>query len=162
MRVPRLLVPRAAFNVAFLPFLFAPQRLQLFTAGRAAAKAPFWPPAARWTPWQGAIPWWPGKWPGRCLPAALRGEQSHPPPGAGRLFRANKSGPCLTCTRNGAQVLFIGLQDVEKVKSISPARGALTDIWVEEATECSLSDIKQLGKAPAGAKPPSQAPHPVL
>lgn len=35
---------------------------------------------------------------------------------------------------------------MEKIKSISPAGGALTDIWIEEATEISYADFKQLDK----------------
>ena len=42
--------------------------------------------------------------------------------------------------------MFAGLDDVEKLKSISPAKGVLTDILIEEATECREADIKQLEK----------------
>ena len=156
MRVPRLLVPRAAFNVAFLPFLFAPQRLQLFYGGAGSGKSAFLAARCALDALAGRNTLVARKV-ARTLPASCFAEVNKAIHrlGLGGFFRANKSGPCLTCTRNGAQVLFIGLQDVEKVKSISPARGALTDIWVEEATECSLSDIKQLEKRLRG-----QSPHP--
>lgn len=42
--------------------------------------------------------------------------------------------------------MFAGLDDVEKIKSITPARGVFTDIWMEEATECGYGDYKQLDK----------------
>ena len=41
---------------------------------------------------------------------------------------------------NGSELLFIGLDDPEKIKSIVD----ITDIWVEEATELSLEDFEQL------------------
>ncbi|CAJ0596463.1 unnamed protein product [Cylicocyclus nassatus] len=61
------------------------------------------------------------------------------------LFKSNASELVITGP-NGWQILFVGLDDVEKVKSISPAKGVITDIWVEEATEAEYSDIKQLDK----------------
>ncbi len=61
-------------------------------------------------------------------------------------FSINKSDLVITCTLNQAQILFTGLDDPEKVKSITPIKGVLTDIWVEEATECNLGAIKQLEK----------------
>ena len=59
-------------------------------------------------------------------------------------FVINKSEMTITGRYNGAQILFAGLDDVEKVKSITPAKGALTDIWIEEATEAAYDDYKQL------------------
>lgn len=62
------------------------------------------------------------------------------------LFHVNKAENTMTARNNGAQILFAGLDDVEKIKSITPACGALTDIWMEEATECAWQDFKQLDK----------------
>jgi len=39
-----------------------------------------------------------------------------------------------------------GLDDVEKLKSITAEKGVITDIWAEEATEDTLDAIKQLRK----------------
>jgi phage terminase large subunit len=61
-------------------------------------------------------------------------------------FRISKSEMLITAMNNGAQILFAGLDDVEKIKSITPANGVLTDIWIEEATETSYDDYKQLEK----------------
>ncbi|MDF2485676.1 MAG: hypothetical protein K0R46_1844 [Herbinix sp.] len=61
-------------------------------------------------------------------------------------FDINKTDMIITCNLNDMQILFCGLDDVEKVKSITPKKGVITDIWVEEATECERSDIKQLDK----------------
>jgi len=61
-------------------------------------------------------------------------------------FDVNKTDMIITCNINQKQILFCGLDDVEKVKSITPADGVITDIWIEEATECDYKDIKQLDK----------------
>lgn len=61
-------------------------------------------------------------------------------------FTISKTEMIITATNNGAQILFAGLDDVEKIKSITPANGVLTDIWIEEATETSYDDYKQLEK----------------
>ena len=66
-------------------------------------------------------------------------------------FSISKSEMTITCIQNGAQILFAGLDDVEKVKSITPQNGVLTDIWIEEATEASYEDYKQLDKRLRGA-----------
>jgi len=64
-------------------------------------------------------------------------------------FTINKSDALITCA-NGCQILFAGLDDVEKIKSIVPANGVLTDIWVEESTETERGDVKDLYKRQRG------------
>ena len=66
--------------------------------------------------------------------------------GAQGLFKVSRGELTLTVRRTGAQIMFAGLDDVEKIKSITPMNGALTDVWIEEATECSRDDFKQLDK----------------
>ncbi len=51
---------------------------------------------------------------------------------------------------NGYQIIFSGLDDPEKLKSIVPAKGALTDIWVEEATEIDKKAVRNLYKRQRG------------
>lgn len=58
----------------------------------------------------------------------------------------NKSNRIITFKYNNKQIIFKGLDDVEKVKSITPKNGVITDIWIEEATEISYKDWKQLDK----------------
>ncbi len=65
--------------------------------------------------------------------------------GVKSLFNVNGSDLVITGPQ-GYQILFVGLDDVEKVKSITPARGVITDCWLEEATEASYDDVKQLKK----------------
>ena len=61
-------------------------------------------------------------------------------------FNINKSDLVITCTLNNKQILFSGLDDTEKIKSITPIDGVLTDIWIEEATETEYKAFKQLDK----------------
>ncbi len=62
------------------------------------------------------------------------------------FFSFHSSDFVLTCLPTGCQVLFAGLDDVEKLKSIVPKSGVLTDIWMEEATEISYRAYKLLTK----------------
>lgn len=64
-------------------------------------------------------------------------------------FTINKSNAVITC-KNGYQILFAGLDDVEKIKSLVPAIGVITDIWIEEATETERGDVKDLYKRQRG------------
>lgn len=68
------------------------------------------------------------------------------------FFSINKTDGTITAV-NGYQVIFSGLDDVEKLKSITPQQGALTDVWVEETTETSQDSIKQLMKRQRGGNP---------
>lgn len=66
-------------------------------------------------------------------------------------FNIPKSDFTITCS-NGYQIMFSGLDDVEKLKSITPLLGVITDVWVEEATETIRDDIKQLEKRLRGGE----------
>lgn len=56
------------------------------------------------------------------------------------LFKINKTDLSITCIANGNEILFTGLDDVEKLKSIY----GITDIWIEEASEITEADYNQL------------------
>lgn len=58
--------------------------------------------------------------------------------------------------KNGNEVIFRGLDDTEKIKSTTFENGELTDIWVEEATECQEADINQLKVRLRGGKSKKQ------
>lgn len=60
------------------------------------------------------------------------------------LFDINKSDMKIKCRLNGNTVVFKGLDDVEKLKSITFQKGELTEIWIEEASEIAEQDFKQL------------------
>ena len=67
-------------------------------------------------------------------------------------FKVNESDMRIKCLLTGNEVAFAGLDDVEKIKSITFENGELTDIWVEEATECQEADINQLKVRLRGGK----------
>lgn len=64
----------------------------------------------------------------------------------GKFFNKPNETDLVITAKSGYQILFTGLDDSEKIKSITPAKGVITDIWVEECTECEYSNIKQLRK----------------
>jgi phage terminase large subunit len=59
--------------------------------------------------------------------------------GLSQLFKVNKSDMDITCV-NGNQIIFAGLDDVEKLKSIH----GITGMWLEEASEMLQEDFQQL------------------
>lgn len=71
-------------------------------------------------------------------------------------FKINESDMRIKCKLTGNEVAFAGLDDVEKIKSITFENGELTSIWVEEATECQEADINQLKVRLRGGKSKKQ------
>jgi len=66
------------------------------------------------------------------------------------LFSINKTDGTITCS-NGYQIIFAGLDDIEKLKSITPAKGVFTDVRVDEATEIeNMAVIRQLMRRQRG------------
>lgn len=61
-------------------------------------------------------------------------------------FEINKGDMVITCVRNKKQIYFAGCDNIEKLKSITPINGVITDVWMEEATEIAESDYRQLKK----------------
>ena len=74
----------------------------------------------------------------------------------GKYFKVNESDMRIKCLLTGNEVAFAGLDDVEKIKSITFENGELTHIWVEEATECQEADINQLKVRLRGGKSKKQ------
>lgn len=58
------------------------------------------------------------------------------PAGIARIY----TGDMRVVFANGSEIIFAGLDDVEKLKSIYE----ITDVWVEEATEITYDDFSQL------------------
>ncbi|WP_288910792.1 PBSX family phage terminase large subunit [uncultured Thomasclavelia sp.] len=61
-----------------------------------------------------------------------------------KYFKINESDLRIKCLLNGNEIVFAGLDDVEKLKSITFSKGELTDVWIEEASEVLESDFNQL------------------
>ena len=59
-------------------------------------------------------------------------------------FRVTESEMRIVCEPNGNSAIFVGVDDPEKLKSVTFAGGELTDIWIEEASELRESDFNQL------------------
>jgi phage terminase large subunit len=74
----------------------------------------------------------------------------------GKHFKVNESDMRIKCLLTGNEVAFAGLDDVEKIKSITFENGELTDIWIEEATECQEADVNQLKVRLRGGKSKKQ------
>jgi phage terminase large subunit len=60
--------------------------------------------------------------------------------GLSHEFNVNKTDKTIIYKKTGSQIIFSGLDDVEKLKSIE----GVTSIWVEEATELLQDDFDQL------------------
>lgn len=71
-------------------------------------------------------------------------------------FKINESDMRIKCLLTGNEIAFAGLDDVEKIKSITFENGELTDIWIEEATETQEADINQLKVRLRGGKSKKQ------
>ena len=78
---------------------------------------------------------------------------------ADKYWQINKSPLQLTCRHNGNKIIFRGMNDDnqrEKLKSITFQKGKLTDVWLEEATEFTQSDIEIIDDRLRGELPPGQ------
>lgn len=67
--------------------------------------------------------------------------------GVADLWQENKSRLTLTFKPNGNRIICLGLDDPEKIKSITDERGRdinLTGAWLEEATEMNEMDFVQI------------------
>ena len=64
--------------------------------------------------------------------------------GLSELFVCQETEMKICCAANENCVLFAGLDDVEKLKSLTFPSGELTDVWIEEASQISESDFNQL------------------
>lgn len=60
------------------------------------------------------------------------------------IFKVSIGDFTITCLDNNRQIIFKGLDDPEKIKSIKPISGVITDIWIEEATQVSYDDFQLL------------------
>lgn len=71
-------------------------------------------------------------------------------------FKINESDMRIVCKLTGNEVAFAGLDDVEKIKSITFSNGELVCVWCEEATEMLEADINQLKVRLRGGKSKKQ------
>lgn len=74
----------------------------------------------------------------------------------GKYFKVNESDMRIKCLLTKNEIAFAGLDDVEKIKSITFENGELTTEWIEEATETQEADINQLKVRLRGGKSKKQ------
>lgn len=140
-------VSKKVFNQVYLPYLNSEKRVQIFYGGSSSGKSFFLAQRVVLDVLQGrnylVI---------RKVEKTLRESAYNQIVGAidflkvKKLFKINESKLTITCKGNNSQILFRGLDDREKIKSIVPKKGPITDIWIEEATETVQDDFKQLTK----------------
>lgn len=135
------------FNKVFLPYLTEQRPLQLFFGGSSSGKSRF---LAQRT----IVDMLNGKRNYLCVrntantlrtSVLMEVEKVISEWGLFNYFNTNKSSGIIECI-NGTSAVFRGLDDVERIKSITPKHGSLTDIWIEEATETAYYDFKHLTK----------------
>jgi phage terminase large subunit len=139
------------YNSVYLPYLEDYSRTQIFYGGSASGKSVFLAQRAIYDLMYGGRNYLICRQVGRTIRGSVFTEllKVISAWNVSALFGVNKSDMVITCA-NGYQVVFIGLDDVEKIKSITPQKGAFTDLWIEEATECDKNTVKQLIKRQRG------------
>lgn len=75
--------------------------------------------------------------------------------GIRKLVDINNTEMRISCL-NGNEIAFAGLDDTEKLKSITFKTGEATTVWVEEASEILENDLKQLNLRLRGGKSKKQ------
>lgn len=76
--------------------------------------------------------------------------------GMENYFSIRESDMRITCKLNGNAIIFKGLDDTEKLKSITFSKGELTDVWIEEASEVQEESFNQLDVRLRGGKTKKQ------
>ena len=152
-------ISKKVFNDVYLPYLDNDDRYLIFYGGGSSGKSYFI--AQRWI--------YKLIHPSRCNLLIIRqtGDTNRKSTfpllkqvisnwNLSKHFKINESDMRIKCLLTGNEVAFAGLDDVEKIKSITFENGELTHIWVEEATECQEADINQLKVRLRGGKSKKQ------
>jgi phage terminase large subunit len=139
------------FNPVYVPHLQNGARTQIFYGGAGSGKSVFLAQRCVMDILQGGRNYLITRAVARTIRGSVFNEICRVINGWGLdgLFTINKTDMLITCS-NGYQIIFAGLDDSEKLKSIIPAKGVLTDIWIEEATETDRMTVKALYKRQRG------------
>jgi len=140
------------FNEIYLPYLDDYTRVQIFFGGSSSGKSVFLAQRCVYDLMRGGRNYLICRQVARTIRTSVFAQVCRVISewGVGRLFSINKSDYVIAC-RNGYQIVFVGLDDPEKIKSIVPAVGSWTDVWIEEATETERDAVKQLIKRQRGS-----------
>ena len=133
------------FNEIYLPYLNDNTPLQIYYGGASSGKSVFAAQRAVWDLLRGGRNYLVCREVGRTIrgSVAMEIQKVINQWKVGDLFAINKTDGTVTC-ENGYQCVFTGLDDVEKLKSITPAKGVFTDAWIEEATETDEKSVAQV------------------
>lgn len=150
-------IPKRAFNAAYLPYLDNRSRYLIFYGGAGSGKSVF--VVQRYIYMMLSYP--------MCNVLVVRAvgnthrdstfalfKQIISKWGLSAHFKVNESDLRITCKLTQNSVIFKGLDDAEKLKSVTFAKGELTDVWIEEASEPGIDqgDLNQLNIRLRGGK----------
>jgi len=146
-RKVRLNVSTKIFNEVYIPYLFDDTPTQIFYGGSSSGKSVFLAQRTVLDLMKGGRNYLVIRNVAKTIRGSVYNEiiKAISDMGLNSFFTVQKSEFTITCF-NGYQILFCGLDDPEKIKSITPAKGVITDIWIEEATEIDYNAYKQLTK----------------
>jgi phage terminase large subunit len=141
----------AQFNDIYIPHLNNYARTQIFYGGAGSGKSVFLAQRCVYDVLQGGRNYLVCRAVGRYIKKSVWMEVKRVISAWGleELFIDRIVDGIIECS-NGYQIIFTGLDDPEKLKSIVPAKGAITDVWVEEATEISKQVLTNLRKRQRG------------
>jgi phage terminase large subunit len=139
------------FNPVYLPYLDCMDRIQIYFGGASSGKSVFLAQRDVIDLMKGGRNFLICRQVARTLRGSVVQEIKKVITdwGLDALFDINKTDMTVTAS-NGYQIVFAGLDDVEKLKSLTPAKGVFTDARIEEATEVDKSSIKQILKRQRG------------
>lgn len=140
-------IDKNVFNDVYLPQLENETRIQIFYGGAGSGKSVFLAQRAIIDMLKGGRNYLVCREVGRYIRKSVFNEieQVIDNWGLQEIFVIRKQEMTITC-HNGYQIMFTGLDDPEKLKSVRPKKGVITDIWIEEATETSKPSLKLLNK----------------
>lgn len=146
-------VSKKVFNPVYLPHLYNLTRTQIFYGGSSSGKSVFLAQRVVWDLLAGGRNYLITRAVAKTIKRSVFTEIKKVIADWGMQaeFKVNESDLTITC-KNGYQALFAGLDDTEKLKSITPQKGVITDVWLEEATEAGRNDLKQLMKRQRGGR----------
>lgn len=144
-------LPPDVFNSVYVPYLQEMARVQIYYGGSSSGKSKFLAQRDVVDVMKGGRNFLVVRQVGKTLRGSVVQEVTKiiREWNLTELFSINKTDGTITC-KNGYQIVFAGLDDVEKLKSLTPAKGVFTDIRIEEATETDRNSVKQLLKRQRG------------
>jgi phage terminase large subunit len=145
-------ISKKVFNPAYLPYLEDTTETQVFYGGSSSGKSYFLAERVVYDLLQGRRNYLICRKVGKYVMKSVWIEVENVIDAwdLAELFEKNKSDRTITCKENGRQAIFTGLDEPQKLKSIRAKHGAITDIWIEEATEVEPGDVKELEKRQRG------------